>query len=156
MMDLRTSFSDVLSGTYINPRGALFWTRDPLPNFPTKYINFEIPSWVFCCLGLFVLSLRSLSYYLLDWLLTLTLYMLTSIPICVCICVYIYICVCVCVCVFRVLKSNYFDLFKYFLIQFRCSLQYKKFLSGSAPKEAHWGRAQSASPRPAAPLALLL
>ena len=44
MMDFRTSFSDVFSGTYINPRGALSWTRDPLLNFPAKCINFEIPS----------------------------------------------------------------------------------------------------------------
>ena len=124
MMDFRTSFSDVFSGTYINPRGALSWTRDPLLNFPAKCINFEIPSWVFCGLGLFALSLRRLSYYLHDWLLALTRYMLTSIPICVCVCVG------VCLWFWRITISA---AFKFFLSQSRCSLQSKKFFRGLAP-----------------------
>ena len=44
MMDFGTSFSDLFSGTYINPRGALSWTRDSLLNFSGKCINFEIPN----------------------------------------------------------------------------------------------------------------
>ena len=128
--DSKTNFLDVFSGTYINPRGAFSWTRDHLLNFPAKCINFEIPNSVFWGLGLFVLSLRRLSYYLLNWLLALTLYMLTSILICVC--VYVCVCVCVCVCLWfwRVIISA---VFKYFLSQSRCSLQSKKLFRGSAP-----------------------